>query len=383
MNDGLVLRNVWISSWVLSLSLFGDALLYVILPVHADAFGVSMLMVGFLLAVNRIIRTFAYGVIADLAERIGLKKMCLIAAFSATLSTAGYGFLEGEILLTISRMVWGLSFAALLLVTLSYAAVNPLKTGTRIGLSRSVEQAGPLLAMSVGAWLATIVGPRDVFLYLSLATAVSICLAFGLNDAGQQRRVKRPMVRDKIFPKPDSLDLLIFWMGAGIDGVFTVSISLMWAQYVSTETAILIGGSILAGRRLSEMLIAPCAGMIADRFGVRSPLFLSITLTIVGFGLIGNGLLMSGSIALIISRGALGTLFPAAVALIYPEDKIKSLARNQTWRDVGAAVGPLAAGACLAIIGPEKMHIFVALAFIFALAMFVRSSGWRLITQSA
>ena len=126
-----------------------------------------------------------------------------------------------------------------------------------------------MLAMTVGAWLATIAGPRDVFLYLSLATAVSICLAFGLNDFGQERRIKRPMVRDKIFPKPDSLDLLIFWMGAGIDGVFTVSISLMWAQYLSTEVAILIGGSILAGRRLSEMLIAPCAGMIADRFGIR------------------------------------------------------------------------------------------------------------------
>jgi DHA1 family inner membrane transport protein len=383
MNDRLVIRNVCISSWVLSLSLFGDALLYVILPVHADAFGVSMLMVGFLLAVNRIIRTFAYGLIANLAERIGLKKMCLIAALSATLSTAGYGFLEGEILLTVSRMVWGLSFAALLLVTLSYAAANPLKTGTRIGLSRSVEQVGPLLAMTVGAWLAGIAGPRDVFLYLSLATAVSICLAFGLNDAGQKRRVKRPMARDKVFPRPDSLDLLIFWMGAGIDGVFTVSISLMWAQYLSTETAILIGGSILAGRRLSEMLIAPCAGVIADRFGIRSPLVLAIALTIAGFGLIGGGLLMLGSIALIISRGALGTLFPAAVARIYPEDKIKALARNQTWRDVGAAAGPLAAGAFLAFAGPKIMHIFVALAFIFALAMFVRSSGWRLITQPA
>ena len=32
-----VLRNVWVSSVVLSLSLLGDALLYVILPVHADA----------------------------------------------------------------------------------------------------------------------------------------------------------------------------------------------------------------------------------------------------------------------------------------------------------------------------------------------------------
>lgn len=383
MNDRMVIRNVWISSWVLSLSLFGDALLYVILPVHAEAFGVSMLMVGFLLAVNRIIRTFAYGLIAVWAERVGLKKMCLIAALSATLSTAGYGFLEGNILLTISRMVWGLSFAALLLVTLSYAAANPLKTGTRIGLSRSVEQVGPLLAMTIGAWLAAIVGPRDVFLYLSLATAVSICLTFGLNDSGQQKQVKRPMARDKVFPKPDSLDLLIFWMGAGIDGVFTVSISLMWAQYLSTEVAILIGGSILAGRRLSEMLIAPCAGIIADRFGIRSPLFLAIAITVVGFGLIGCGLLMLGSIALVISRGALGTLFPAAVARIYPEEKIKALARNQTWRDVGAAAGPLAAGACLAFIEPEIMHIIVALAFIFALTMFVRSPGWRLITKPA
>ena len=171
-------------------------------------------------------------------------------------------------------------------------------------------------------------------------------------------------------------------MGAGIDGVFTVSISLMWAQYLSTETAILIGGSILAGRRLSELLIAPCAGMIADTFGIRSPLLLAITLTIAGFGLIGGGLLMLESIALIISRGALGTLFPAAVARIYP-DKIKALARNQTWRDVGAAAGPLAAGACLAFAEPKTMHVFVALAFIFALAMFVRSSGWRLINQPA
>ena len=131
------------------------------------------------------------------------------------------------------------------------------------------------------------------------------------------------------------------------------------------------------------MLIAPFAGIIAERFGIRSALFLAIMLTIAGFGLIGGGLLTLGSIALIISRGALGTLFPAAVARIYPEDKIKSLARNQTWRDVGAAAGPLAAGTCLAFIEPEMMHIFVALAFAFALTMFVRSSGWRLITQPA
>ena len=112
-------------------------------------------------------------------------------------------------------------------------------------------------------------------------------------------------------------------------------------------------------------------------------MFLAIAMTILGFGFIGGGLLMLGSVFLVISRGALGTLFPAAVARVYPKEKIKALARNQTWRDVGAAVGPLATGACLAFSGPEIMHIIVAFAFIFAFTMFVWSPGWHLITQSA
>ena len=81
MLDRLVLRNVWVSSWVLSLSLFGDVLLYVILPVHAEAFGVSMFMVGVLLAVNRIIRTFAYGLIVNIGESIGVKNLCIFFNF--------------------------------------------------------------------------------------------------------------------------------------------------------------------------------------------------------------------------------------------------------------------------------------------------------------
>ena len=88
-SDHLVLRNVWVSSSVLSLSLFGDALLYIILPVHADAFGISLAMVGFLLAINRIVRTFAYGIIVKIAAHIGLKKLCLIAATTAVASTLG------------------------------------------------------------------------------------------------------------------------------------------------------------------------------------------------------------------------------------------------------------------------------------------------------
>ena len=377
--DHLVLRNVWLSSSVLSLSLFGDALLYVILPVHADAFGISLAMVGFLLAINRIIRTFAYGIIVEIAARIGLKKLCLIAATTAIASTFGYTILDGAFWLSLSRALWGLSYAALLLITLSYAAINPAKTGTRIGLSRSVEQIGPLLAMTAGAWLATIVGPKTVFAYLAVGSSLAVVLAFLLFEKAQPNSIKRPAKPNRLFPKPDSLDALIFWMGAGVDGVFTLSISLMWAEHVSLELAILLGGGILAARRLSEMLVAPFAGVTADRIGTRMPLTIALMTSILGFAMIGMSWLVVGSCLLVIARGALGTLFAAAVAKIYKDSKVRALARNQTWRDIGAAAGPLVAGAALTVISPEILHIGLAVAFSLAFLWFIKSPGWHIL----
>ena len=379
--DHLVLRNVWVSSSVLSLSLFGDALLYVILPVHADAFGVSIALVGFLLAINRIIRTFAYGIIVEVAQSIGLKKLCLIAATTAVASTLGYTILSGPLWLGLSRTLWGLSYAALLLITLSYAAINPTKTGARIGISRSVEQIGPLIAMTAGAWLATIVGPKVVFGYLAVASSFAILLAFLLLENLQPKTIKSPAKRDRLFSRPDSIDVMIFWMGAGIDGVFTLSISLMWLEHVSLDLAILIGGSILAARRLSEMLFAPFAGVTADRFGTRLPLSVAIVLSILGFAMIGVNWLTAGSCLLIIARGALGTLFATAVAKIYQDSRIKALARNQTWRDIGAAAGPLASGAAITIVSPKLLHIGIAVAFSLAFLWFLKSPGWRILSS--
>ena len=166
-NDKFVLRNVWISSWVLSFSLLGDALLYVVLPVNAEAFGVSMAMVGLLLSINRIVRTFTYGMVVRFALRIGLRNTAIIGSVTALLSTLGYALFEGGGALFMSRILWGLSYAALLLVTLSYASINPAATGTRIGISRSVEQVGPLFATIGGAALAGMVGPTSVFYYMA------------------------------------------------------------------------------------------------------------------------------------------------------------------------------------------------------------------------
>src|SRR3954452_21526403 len=68
----------------------GDTLLYLLLPLHHDAFGVSLAEAGLLLAANRLVRIAGYGWIARLYAERGARASCLVAASAALLATFGY-----------------------------------------------------------------------------------------------------------------------------------------------------------------------------------------------------------------------------------------------------------------------------------------------------
>ncbi len=369
-------RGLWLSSGALSLAIVGDALLYVVLPVNAERFGVGLAWVGVLLAANRVVRTFAYGWIAVLGERVGIKRLCIAASITAVLSTAMYGLFQGWAALLAARLVWGLSYGALLLVALGHATSDPARTGVRVGVSRAVEQVGPLLALTAGAWLAGIVGPREVFLYLALLTATAVPFALML-PAAPARPPAPAARRPSALPRPDRLDILIFWVGFGVDGVFTMTVTIMLAAHLGLEAAMLSAGLLFAGRRVAEIVAAPLSGALADRFGTRRPLLVASLLLVAGLGLVGFGWLAAGALAIVLARGALGTLIPAAVARISPGAVLRPLARNQTWRDLGAAAGPLTTGFVLGQVTPESLHLILAAIFAASLLWLMASPSWR------
>ncbi len=369
-------RSLWLSSGALSLALLGDALIYIVLPVNADVFGVSLAWVGILLAANRIVRTFSYGMIAVLGEHIGIRNLCILATATAIISTAMYGLVQGWPALLAARVLWGLSYGALLLAALGYAASDRARTGSRVGVSRAIEQVGPLLALTVGAWLAGIVGAQQVFLYLAVVSCLGAIFALRL-----PRRIAKPPTpkadRPSALPKPDRLDILIFWMGFAVDGLFTMTVTIMLAEHIALEMAMLSGGAMFAGRRVIEMVVAPLSGYIADRFGVRAPMIGNAVLLAAGLALVGLGWLFTGALAIVLARGALGTLIPAAVALFAPDAVLQSLARNQTWRDIGAALGPLTTGFLLAWTTPEALHLIQAVIFLASLLWLLTWPTWR------
>jgi predicted MFS family arabinose efflux permease len=231
--------------------------------------------------------------------------------------------------------------------------------------------------LTVGTWLAGVIGPRDVFLYLAVGALITLPMAFLLPSKSDDGPPMAPSARPSMFPKPDRFDILIFWMGAGIDGIFTFTIVIMFAQQTSVELAMVSGGLILAARRIAEMVAAPASGAIADKFGVRGPLIASSIFVVAGFVLVGMGWLVTGSLLIVIARGALGTLFPAAVAHFAPAGVLQPLARNQTWRDIGAAAGPLGTGVLLGVFSPEVMHLAIAVIYAISFIWLMMSPIWR------
>ena len=353
-----------LSATVLSIVLMGDALIYVVLPVSAGAFGISIVWVGVLLSANRFVRIVSYGAIAQATAAFGLRLVTIVACIGGALSTVMYWLFDGGWLLLIARLLWGLSFAGLTLTTLAYAVADRRRAGTRVGLSRAIQQFGSVFALTAGAWIAGQFGPKSAFLFLGIASFLALPFALALPRERAEPRESRP----RWLPKPHALDWLFFAVGFAVDGVFAMTITIILADLVSLEAAILGGGIVLSLRRVGEAVFAPVGGWLGDRLGSEAVLFAATLLTLAGLGAIALGGVYSGAGAVIVGRAAIASLGPATVATRSPPVQLMHrMATMQTWRDFGAALGPLLSGFFLGAFAMPA--IYFALVLILAAAL--------------
>ena len=371
-------KTIISSSTLMSLALLGDSLIYAILPVYADNFGLTIPMVGILLAANRIVRIFIYTFISKLVSTFGARALCVIAAIIATLSTFLYGISAGFFPLLCARILWGIAYAILLISTLAYAVTKKSEAGTRIGTSQSIQRIGPIIALLLGTWLAAIWSPNNVFLILAIPTSFSILIALTLpKHVKTQPTQKRHSAK---LTKPSILDLLFFIQGYAIDGLFAVSITLMLAEKTSLANAVIGGGALLALRHVGEALAAPLFGSLGDKFGAVRIFLISAASTILGLILIALNEVIFGAIVLLIFRGAIAALGPTIIAKQFDgsDTVLDNLARLQSWRDLGAAAGPIVTGFALLYVSAELQHFILAIVF----ALLLLSSGSKISPNS-
>ena len=365
------MRETILSAIVLALALTGDALLYVVLPVHAADFGVDIALVGVLLSANRIIRIFGYGAVVAVGERLGPRRLSLFAATAAALTTLVYGFGSGFAQLLAARIGWGLAFAALNLTSLVYAASVTGTTGRSVGFAGAIRQAGPTLALAGGAALVPWTGPQGIFVVLGLLTLLALPLVLALPRV-EQRGARQPR---SIFPRPGRLDLMYFVVTLSVDGIFTITLTLLLNDLVSVESAVLSAGLVLALKGLVQVTLSPLGGLLADRFGAQRLMALMQSILVAGLAVVAVAaerwplLLICGMVTVAVSRAVLQVLILAVAARRHPEDVMRSFSVLATWGDIGSAIGPLVAGFLFAGVAAQGLYLGMATA-IAAAALF-------------
>lgn len=346
---------VWLSSGALAMALTGDQLLYVVLPLAADSFGVSLAWVGILLSANRWIRVALYSEVARLGNRIGPRRLTLIAAAGAIVSTLAYAVVDGGPLLLAARVVWGLSFAALNLTTLVYAIGAGASAGRMVGTSRAIREIGPIVASASGAWLATTLGPREAFYAMTLLTALAVPMALAIPRQPATDAAPAAARRFRL-NRPTTFNLLTFAVGLAGDGIFMVTIGLLFLQEVSAQMAMLSAGAVMALRHVVVLVVSPVGGALADRFGApRTMLGAALAMT-AGFALVPFDLVYVGAVLMLTGRGIIAVVAPLIVARRIKDNVMNAVSANATWADLGAAVGPLLAGFGAGLVSLQMLY---------------------------
>jgi len=334
------------SAIALAVTLPSDTCLYLLLPMFASQFGVSLFEVGVLLAANRLVRIMGYGFVARFYARRGDRPTDTLAVLAAACASLGYATLSGVWLLLPFRLLWGLSFAALNLSTLAMATAEPQGAARRNGRSRAIIALGPTIALPAGAFLAEQLelGPRAIFFVLTAVALVGLIATRHLPAA------PHPVAPSRKLQLPGALDVWSFLEGFTLDGLFVVGLAYLGKDLLPGG-AVMAAALLMALRYFSEIVLSPIGGHMAERFGAERllvTLSLLTTVVLVGFG---AGWIFSGAAVIVVLRALqLPLIAPIVVKRTPGAGRVQALATRAVWRDIGAGTGPMAAGLLLPIM---------------------------------
>jgi DHA1 family multidrug resistance protein-like MFS transporter len=344
------------ASFSLSFALMGDAFLYSFLPINASSIHVPIIWIGTILSINRFTRILLNPLILRVFSLVGFRIPIIVAATVSVLATAGYGAGFGIATLILLRILWGISYSVLRVGAITYAMDYP-KKGLALGMSQSIIESGPLLALLVGPLLFEVIRPGWIFLVIALLSTPGVYFAVKLKERDS------PPARSFNFKIsfPSVFNRLAFLGAFAVEGMLVVLTGALlmdahpyWSPVEITAAA----AGFLIFRRICSLLISPFAGWSADRYGLANIYSGSILLICLGLLLATSGWVMPGLI-LVFTFYNVNASLAAGAASAGKDDVTREVSINATFRDAGSAFGALAGGFLLA--NNDLSLIFTAL----------------------
>lgn len=157
-----------------AISLIGDSMLYVVLPIYWEQAGLhSLWEVGILLSINRFVRLPLNPLIGWLYSRITLRTGLLLALAVAALTTLGYAAASGFAMWFALRVLWGAAWSFIRMggyFTVIEHSENRNR-GHHMGRYNGISRLGSLFGMLLGGVLASALGLQAVSLIFGLLGA--------------------------------------------------------------------------------------------------------------------------------------------------------------------------------------------------------------------
>ena len=363
-------------------SLLGESTLYTVLPEPqiATQLGLTMTMVGVLLAANRATRLITNGPVGFLYGKFRHRPLLIaslfIGALSSVLYTLGFGFWP----ILFGRISWGIAWSLLWIG--SRTVISELSSGQNRGYLNGLYQMyfliGVGLASLFGGILTDLLG-FHLMQRLSALVLVTAAISwfFLLPETSHQNHVNESDKDNTAVEEPVSVsknrkDRKISW-GRFLPAFIAILIARFIERGVLAATGVLwisdllksdlslfgmvipvitLTGAYNALRILPGLAASPFIGWLSDRLGKRwAVMAIAFCINAAGMLLMKNPLYLFallGALFTSVIGGSVDSLIPAVIGdQTNPETTGRVLGLTYIFADLGSTLGPLVSLAML------------------------------------
>ncbi len=349
-----------------------------VLPLYAQGFGVSLSLVGLLVAGFGIARLLANLPAGVLAGQLGRRRVLFLGALISTLGGILSGLAGSFEHLVGARMLSGVGSALFITSALTYVAdvSTPATRGRYMSVYQSCFLLGITLGPIPGGFLADFLGLRAPFFAIGLASSAAALWVFlyvpesrppSAADgrvAGAESRAGSitRLLRNRNFVLVGLIAFGVFFTRGGVQQTLLPVVGRDRFGLNPAQLGILFG-AIAA----MNLLTIPVGGLISDRLGRKASIVPGSLLDTVGLFLLsieGSPVqFWAGSLLLGLGSGLSGPASAAYVSDIAASGLLSlALALYRTLADVGLVAGPPLLGVISDLVGVDAA-LLAALVF--------------------
>ncbi len=354
-------RTPWRIQLLIYLLAFGcfyqQSVLFPVLPRFAGDLGISVTLIGVVLAARFVVPALFAAQIGEWTARFGLRRSLIAVSAGTILTTPLYLVADNVLLLLLAQVVNGTLYMAAWIASQTYATRVPDRDWV-LGIFATVTAVGLTVGPLVGGFVLDYAGYGAAFAaYAAGAAFIGVtALLLGNQPAGRPTQAKKR-------PKGQMLVLL---SRPGIQAAFLFSFICLFTismrgnflpLYLEfNEVSASITGMILAAGSLGQAAIRPFTNLLLERTGLVVTMMSAALIAIVGLSVLPLTTVMSLMILFTFSHGV-GAGLHQSLGLVLLADSTSDEERGYavglraTVSQISTAGAPLVAAAIADLTG--------------------------------